>query len=151
MQAETIAEMFRVLLLFRAIGPAEIVAWADERVLAEDEPAEWTMDLAAAGDDAESVYEALLNSPRASDAKVVLAAVLPRISRAVEAGALSAREAADALEALAIDEYAPEEVRGEFYYFADAYRAADEGYGTGEELDAKVLAYLRTGGAPHAV
>ena len=143
--------MLRVLLMFSAIETTEVMAWADEQVLADAVPSEWALELAASKDSPKAIYEALLRAPRTKDAGLVLANVLPKMGQAVKTGRLTARAAADALESLAIDEYAPYDMRPAFYYFADAYRASDEGFGAPEQVDGKVISYLTSGGQRDAV
>lgn len=151
MRDETTIEVFRLLLMYRAVDPAEVMGWAENRVLSEAAPPDWALNIVSVDPDTTALYDALLAGPRDERDDAVLIGVLTGMGRAVERGLLTPRSAAAALESLAIDEYLPHDKQGCFYYFADGYRAADEGYGSAEKLDDEVLTFLRTGGGGNAV
>jgi hypothetical protein len=89
------AEAFRLLLIMGIASKAEVIAWADERILADEHPPEWLLDLSLAANATDDVFESRLRDlPCEGNRTAAAFTALDRFAEAFRAAKISPRRAA---------------------------------------------------------
>ena len=122
----------------------EAIAWADAEIAREAEPHPSVLDVALAHRRTREEIASLLSTvPGSADMVAVMRWCLHDLLVALEREPGLARDAARWLHANAWDWLPESEFGSEPYVLADMFAVADEGYGTREEVHARLLAFLR--------
>ncbi|MES2638866.1 MAG: hypothetical protein V4850_05270 [Myxococcota bacterium] len=139
-----LAEFYRLALASRLCAPADVAAWADTIVAAEENPDPVFLDLSCSGSlRADVVQTALHEVPGSINGNLPVYLLLGHGSRVLAAGGLPAGDLLLRLHALARLEAMPSDVDDELSSLEDAYSLACDGvFGTLAEFGQRVAEFL---------
>jgi hypothetical protein len=113
-----------------AVSVADIQSWADQHILAEDQPNDLLLDLSTESNRAQalSLLHRLADGADGADKAECSRLTLGYIRRAISAGAIGYRSAADLVARMATLGYIPEvEAESQMYFFAEDLALIDVG------------------------
>ena len=139
-----LAEFYRLALASGLCTPADVVAWADIIVAAEDTPDPVFLDLSCSGSlRAEAVQSALHDVPGSITEDLPIYLLLGHGGRLLAAGRVTAADLILRLHGLAGLESMPSDVYNELSFLEDAYSLARDGtYGTLAEFGQRLVDFL---------
>lgn len=139
------AERLRVGIRGGWLPVSEAVKWADDQIARTATPDPPLIEVALGANKSREQMVTLLSAvPGAADMIAVMRACLADLLRVIERNPALARDAAKWLELAAHEGNLPEAAFGwDSFTLADEFALADQGIGTAQQAEARLLAFLR--------